>query len=403
MANPQGIYTGLRVLELANENAMYCGKQLAIFGAEVIKIEQPGGDPSRYAGPFAGQIPNRETCLPFAFLNTGKKDLVLDLKTPEGQEIFHKLVKTADVVLETHTQVQAEALGTDYETLRALNPRIIVASVIPFGMKGPRSGWAANSDLIVDAVSGPMADMGEEGRPPLHLGYDILTYAASLYAVIAIQAAYRSCLQTGSGCLIDISQQECMLSWRSQRLGEALLTGQPPKRLGGENYVHQGPVRCKDGLAYLFIGGRWEALKAWMQEVGMDIEVLQDEKYLEHIYEVLTPWDQVLFDKIQELGSHYTKTEFMLEGQKRKLPTGTMETLDTLISNEHFIQRGFFQEIDHPVLGKLQYTSMPARFSEAAQVTGRPAPLLGADTEEILDQLGYDAPAREHLRAQGIV
>ena len=186
-------------------------------------------------------------------------------------------------------------------------------------------------------------------------------------------------------------------------LGLAQIYGENPKRCGGPGYVHQGTIPCKDGLAFLFIGGRWEELKVWMAEEGIDIAPISTPEYDVHTYDVLALWTATLREKLQELGSRYSKTEFMLEAQRRKIPIGAMETIDTLLQNQHFVERGFFEEIHHPKLGTLKYTKAPARFSAAEQVTDRPAPLLGADTERILDSLGYSRPVQQSLREAGVI
>ncbi len=176
------------------------------------------------------------------------------------------------------------------------------------------------------------------------------------------------------GAYIDISQQECLIPWKSNMLGDAqTLRNDPPVS------VSRGLVQCKDGMAFLFIGGKWKTLLDWMEETGIDITVLKDERYECHNYDVLAPWDDVLNDKLQEFGRYYTKTEFMLQGQLRKIPVGALETADTLLENEQLRERDFFHEIDHPVLGKLTYMGPVAKMSALEQDILSRAPLLGED------------------------
>ena len=368
------VYSELKVLDLSDLSAAYCGKLLAAYGAHVLKIEPPGGERTRYMGPFAGRPADPEKSLLFAYTNCGKHSAVLDLTAESDRQKFLTLVSQYDVLIETSTPGTMEALGLDYPSLHAINPRLIVASVTPFGQTGPHRLWKAPTDLILDAMGGPMGNMCLPNRPPLHLGYDILGPASSLYVLIAIQAALHRRVRTGKGAYIDMSQQECLIPWKSNMLGDAqTLRKDPPVS------VSRGLVRCKDGMVFLFIGGKWKALLDWMEETGIDTTVLKDEQYDCHNYDVLAPWDDVLNDKLQEFGRYYTKTELMLQGQLRKIPVGALETADTLLEYEQLRERDFFHEIDHPVLGKLTYMGPVAKMSSLEQDILSRAPLLGED------------------------
>lgn len=396
----RAIYGDLKVLELADINAMYCGKMLAAMGAQVIKIEKPNGDNSRSMGPFAPGDNGCEGSLSFAYYNTGKRDLTLDLNTPLGKEIFLKLISEADVLLETRKPGELEAMGLGYETLKSVNPGLIHASVTPFGQHGRHSSWKADSDLIVDAMGGCMAEVGYVGKAPLHIGYDVMASAGGMYALFAIQAAYHGRLSTGKGVHIDISQQECVAKWRSQALGFAQVNEADQVRKIEGKGVRQGLVNCKDGFCFVMIGGKWKELMTWFSDSGMDVSVFDDPKYLPHTYEVLTRWDQTLLDYFNELGSHYTKSEFMKEGQRRKIPAAVVDLPETLLDNEQYNARGFYVDVDHPVIGKHKYPGAPFIMTESPLCTDIPAPSLGWDTKEILEALGYDA---DELKQQNVV
>ena len=368
------IYSELKVLDLSDLSAAYCGKLLAAYGAHVLKIEPPGGEHTRYMGPFAGGAADPEKSIPFAYANCGKHSAVLDLTTKADRQKFLTLVSQYDVLIETATPGAMGALGLDYNALQKVNRRLIMASVTPFGQTGPHRLWKAPTDLILDAMGGPMGNMSIPDRPPLHLGYDILGPASSLYALVAIQAALHRRERTGIGAYIDMSQQECLIAWKSNMLGDAqTLRKDPPIS------VSRGLVQCKDGMAFLFIGGKWKALLDWMEETGIDTTALKDERYECHNYDVLAPWDDVLNNKLQEFGQYYTKTELMLQGQHRKIPVGALETADTLLENRQLQERNFFHEIDHPILGKLTYMGPVAKMSALEQEVLSRAPLLGED------------------------
>jgi crotonobetainyl-CoA:carnitine CoA-transferase CaiB-like acyl-CoA transferase len=398
------IYGGLKVLELADQpGGMLCGKMLAAYGADVLKIEQPGGDSCRRRGPFYHGEREVEKSLSFAFLNLGKRDITLDLRSEQGRNIFLRLADNADVIIETNAPGQLAEWGLDYAALTKRNPGLIMASITPFGQNGPHSSWRAASDLIVDAMGGPMPEVGMKDQPPLHLGHDLLASAAGMYALFAIQAAYHRRLTSNGGAYIDISMQECFIAWRSQALGFAQLLGEDMEFPGGPGYVRQGLIQCKDGFAFCMIGGKWNELLAWFSDLGLDVSVFDDPKYQEHIYEVLTLWDKPLQEYFDKLGAFYTKEEIMLEGQRRRIPVGAMETGDSLLGNEQFAARGFFIEIEHPVLGRLQYTGSPVIMTESPLILNRPAPLLGANNEEVYHSIGLAKQEIEQLRAAGVI
>lgn len=399
-----GIYEGMTVLEISDVKGMYCGKFMAQLGAEVIKIERPGGDHSRNKGPFAPGEDNKiEKSLSFAYLNTGKKDITLNIETAEGQKIFKELSKTADVIIETLAPEELDCLGIGYETLKKINPGIIVVSITPFGQYGCHSKWRASTDIIPDAMGGCMPDVGYLGKSPLHLGYDIMTSACGLYGAFAIQAAFHSRLLTGMGTHIDISQQEAFSIWRSARLGEAQLAQHDFPLLGGEGYVRQGLVNCKDGFAHVMLGVKFKELLQWFEDEGIDTEVFKDPKY--EIYSIYSQakWDKEILEHFNMLGSKYTKTEFMEEAQRRKIPGCALESPDTLLENKQLNARGYFVEVEHPVIGKYKYPGFAAKMSESKLIVDKPSPLLGADNNEIYKRIGISDEEIENLKAQKII
>lgn len=396
----KGVYEGLTVLDLSDIKGMYCAKSLAGLGATVIKIEKPGGDDSRKIGPFApGEEDKINKSLSFAYLNTGKKDITLDLSQEEGKHIFLQLAEKADVVIETFSPGTMEKWGIGYDDLKQVNSELILLSITPFGQTGPHAGWMASTDLIVDAMGGCMPEVGYVGRSPLHMGYDVMASGVSMFGLFAVQAALHNRLFLHTGIHIDLSQQECLAKWRSQCLGDTQAKEKDtPKKIPGG--TRQGLVNCKDGFCFVMIGGKWKELMQWFTDQGQDVSVFDDPFYFPHTYEVLTPWDDVLLEHFNELGAHYTKAEFMKEGQRRKIPVGVVDTPDSLLDNEQLKARGYFVEIDHPIIGKYLYPGAPAMMTKSPLITNVPAPLLGADNEEIIGTLGYDIEA---LKARGII
>ena len=399
-------YSGMKVLELANVNGMYCGKILAGLGAEVIKIERPGGDDSRKMGPFFHGEKGVENSLSFIYLNTGKKDITLDLATPEGKELFLQLAKDADAVIETYEPGTLENWGLGYDVLSQVNPGLILLSITPFGQTGPHSHWQASTDLIVDAVAGPMHEVGYVDKPPLHMGYDIQACGLSMYGLFALQAAYHNRKFTKKGAHIDLAQSESITVWRDQYLGIVQINDEdhlPPRKSTDPKSIRYKAVECKDGFGYLIIGGKWKELVQWFADSGMDVSVFDDPKYDIYMVDAIHPWDENIMDRVTKLAAQYTTAEFMKEGQRRHIPAGVVEDPASMLKNEQLLERGYFVELEHPVIGKVKYPGAPAILTQSPYDMGRPAPTLGADNDEIYEKLGLSPEARRELAARGVI
>ncbi|OLC11532.1 MAG: CoA transferase, partial [Chloroflexi bacterium 13_1_40CM_68_15] len=241
---------GVRVLELTNFMAgPYCGMLLADMGADVIKVENPkGGDFTRLAGPFVdGHAAG------FMAVNRNKRSLALDLKSARGREVFLRLVKTSDVVVENLRPGTLDDLGVGYSVLAQANPRIILSSTSGFGQTGPYKDRAA-LDLIVQGMSGLMSITGEEGRPPVKVGVPLADLSAALFAAYAILAALRVRDRDGTGQQIDVSLLESAIALEAWETSGYFATGQVPKPLGSAHRINAPyqAVRTSDG--YVTIG-----------------------------------------------------------------------------------------------------------------------------------------------------
>lgn len=397
-------YEGLKVIELeGTTSSMFCGKALAGLGAEVIKIERPGGDPRRKDGPYASNAPEKEKSLSFAYFNTGKKSVSLDLTQKVGRDILLELLADADVLIESFEPGKMKDWNIDYHSLRKKIPSIIMLSITPFGQNGPHSHWHASSDLITDAMGGTMADVGIIGRPPLHLGGDVYASMVGMYGMVAVQAAYHDRKTTGMGAYIDLCEQECLMFWKNQAYGIAQITGNAvPRRK--PDYIKEGLVTCKDGFGYVMIGGKWLEMLQWMKDEGLDTTLFEsDPLYDSYRTEVLTPWNEEVCAAMNELATHYKKTDFMLEGQRRRIPIGMVESVNSLLENEHFKARGCFTEIYHPALGKLTYAGAPVKMTKSPIVTNKRAPLYAEHNQEIFKKLGYMDDELRELACQGVI
>src|SRR5919109_2931972 len=167
---PIGPLTGYRALDLTDEKGVLCGKILADLGVDVIKLEPPGGDPARRLGPFAEDIPNPERSLFWWAFNANKRSITLDLTKPQGRDLFLRMVRVADFIIESFVPGELECLGLSYHTLAQVNPRVILTSITPFGQTGPYATYRA-TDLVVMAMGGSMFLTGDADRPPVRIGY----------------------------------------------------------------------------------------------------------------------------------------------------------------------------------------------------------------------------------------
>ena len=381
------ILENIRVLDIADEKGVLCGKLMADMGAEVIKVEAPGGDATRKVGPFY-ENGNEKESLFSAFYNAGKKSIVLDI-TADDKDTFISLVKTADVLIETSKPGFMEKAGLSYDVLKKINPALVMCSITAFGHSGPWALWEAPSDMITYAAAGAMYEMGEADRPPIQLGYNLLSNGTCFYALTGIMAALVSRENTGLGDYVDISQFEIAGAWRGSELG---FLQQAPDYKISQRKGSQGIMvpanfyKCKDGYAFMMASGRWPDVTAWLKDEGIDLKGKDDPKYLADQGFNKYLWAEIdeVNAMINELSGRYSMTEFMEEAQKRRIPVGSCETVKTILESRQFNARNYFTEIESPIFGKAKYPGKAIGFTAGGMNTSGPAPLPGADTQDIL-------------------
>jgi crotonobetainyl-CoA:carnitine CoA-transferase CaiB-like acyl-CoA transferase len=205
--NMQGMLSPYRVLDLTDEKGLLCGKLLGDLGADVIKIERPGGDPARHIGPFYHDEVDPEKSLFWFAFNSSKRGITLDIESPDGQDIFKRLVKGADFVIESFPPGYMDNLGLGYKALEALNPAVIMVSITPFGQTGPYKDFKT-SDIAAWAMGGQMYLLGEEDRPPIRISHHSQAYLhASCEAAVGATLALSYRTMTGKGQQVDVSVQ----------------------------------------------------------------------------------------------------------------------------------------------------------------------------------------------------
>jgi benzylsuccinate CoA-transferase BbsE subunit len=395
------LLNGLQVLDLADEKASFCSKLLADLGARVIKIERPGGDPSREIGPFLKESQNPKKSLFFFHNNTNKLGITLNLEHEDGKEIFLKLLQRADILVETFPPDYLRQ-GLGFEFLCPVNTGLIHVSVTGFGKNGPRSQHKS-CDLVASAFSGQMYVTGSPSTAPLkpfgHQSY----YSASLFGAVSILLALRKRNRTGKGEHIDISLQEAAISTLDHVMVRYFFENTIAKRQGGAygNYSFC-ILPCKDGHILLAPFQQWETLIEWMDNEGM-AEDLRDKEYREeghrasrinHILQVLEQWTRT-----------HTVQELFESGQLMRFPWAPIQPLKEVLNNPQLKARGFFIEVEHPELRRsISYPGSPYKSSNSSTGRWKRAPLIGEDNVRIYQgELGLSDEELRRLSSLGVI
>ncbi len=388
-----GALSDIRVLDLAIGCAAYCGKLLADLGADVVKIEPPGGEPARHRGQFDR--------LAFAYANTNKRGIVLDFDAAADRETFRALASTADLVLENLPTGHLEDRGLDWNALAARNPGLVLTSISGFGQTGPRAHWRSN-DLVASALGGAMISIGDPEDPPVRLAShqaDVIT--ATLAAGSSLVAlAHRD--RTGRGQHVDVASLEAMAAiTHIAGVGKWLEDGIVPKRVGTGLVasVPSGAYRCKDGLVYLMVNrpAHWEALASWIHERTGNEEVLLPD--FRGPSSNRLPYRELLDVFIGDLTEQLTVSEAYHEGQRRHIAFTPVNTAARILADEHLAARGFFEPLVLEEGRTLRAPGAPYRLSRTPWRIRRPVPAAGAHQDEVL--AAAHAPANRAGRIAG--
>jgi len=405
-----------RVLDLADEKGMLCGKILGDMGADVIKIEPPGGHTARNIGPFYHDEPDPEKSLFWFSLNTSKRGITLNLETADGREIFKRLLKTADFVIESYSPGYLDSLNLGYKEMEKLKPGIILVSITPFGQYGPYKDYKS-SDIVAWAMSGEMSMWGDLDRPPVRISNAPQScYNAGTDAAISALVALFDRGNSGEGQHLDVSVQESLalldgdnrnLLWR--HMGTAPKRGATGMPNSGHTATRLFP--CKDGwVSWSHMGtsvlGPSLPLIKWMQEEGMSTEFLDNFDWKRPDF-MAVPQEEM--DKIDEPTARFfltkTKTEIMEAAVNRGIMMYPVATTVEMLDDKQLASRNFWVDIEHPELGaSIRYPGAFGLFSETPPVISRRAPLIGEHNLEIYrDELGISGEQLTMLKQAGVI
>ncbi|HLB27175.1 MAG TPA: CoA transferase [Dehalococcoidia bacterium] len=419
----------VRVLDLAGEMGQYCTKLLADLGADVIKVEPPGGDPVRNLPPFYHDEADPQKSLFWLNLNTSKRSVTLDLENPEGRRIFEKLAATADVVVESFEPGYLDGLGLGYEGLARLKPDIILTSVTGFGQTGPHARYKA-PDIVGVAMGGVMWLAGEPQDPPNAPPWRQGFISASIIAAAATLMALYGRDVSGEGQHVDVSMQEA-LSIAQETAMQSWDMLQSLRNRGGErgmipvNFPAIGAYQCKDGYVFGYVGtpggAPWSVLLDWLIEEGA-AEDLAKEPYLSFCRDLsvrtlvemfrdtskLGPGIQMLNhvdDVVKRFIAVRGKWEVYEGGQRRRLLIGIVSTPEDIANNPQLQHRRWLTAVEHPELGEtLQYPGPPYRLAATPWAIRRRPPLPGEHNAEVFEgELGIANDELAKLSAEGVL
>ena len=408
-----------RVLDLTTERGLLCGQMLADLGADVIKVEPPGGSPARSIGPFYRDAPHPDRSLYWWAYNSNKRSITLDIEREAGRDPLRRLVEGADFLIESHNPGYLLQHKLGFADLAKINPAIIYVSITPFGQDGPKASYA-DSDLIIMAAGGPLILAGDADRPPVRLSIPQAYLHASADAAVAALAAHHERVRSGLGQHIDVAAvQSVSMATQSNILGAALGAVEPRRMSGG---VKMGPIEIPlvwpalDGyvaMTFLFgsaLGVFTAKLMHFICDQGFCDEATRDKDWIaygEQLFSGAEPLSE--FDRVKELVRNFTrsrtKDELLQLAVERGFLITPVTTVEEVVESPQFASRDYFQNVAHPELGEsFRYPGPFAKFSATPIEYRRRPPTVGEHNSEIYrDELGLSERQLAELTRAGII
>lgn len=389
---------GIKVLDVSQIMAgPYCTMVLGDMGAEVIKVEKAnGGDDSRQMGPY---VEDESTC--FAQINRNKKSISLNLKEEKGREVFYRLAKEADVVVENYRPGVTQSLKIDFDSLKAINPGLIYCSISGYGQTGP-SRHKGGFDLVAQGMSGLMSMTGEPGRRPLKTGVAVYDIGAGLTAIYSILAAYIHRQRSGEGQHLDIAIAECGLPWFTWEAGAYFSEGRVPQATGWRHRVSAPyqAMRVRDG--YMMLGcANQRTWERFCEDVIGRPELMVDERFATNLDRGANV--ETLEAILEDILGQQDRAYWLERCDAAGVPAGPINDFDQAMHDEHYLAREMVLEVDHPTMGRMKTLGFPSKFSATPLAIRQPAPLFAQHTDEVLGEIGLAADEIDALRQQGAV
>jgi len=410
MTMNQGALSGIRILDLSRVLAgPWAGQILADLGAEVIKVERPHrGDDTRHWGPpYLRDSAGVETSEAAYFLatNRGKESVAIDMSQPEGQALIRRLAAESDVLLENFKVGGLAKYDLDYESLRAVNPRLVYCSITGFGQSGPyrqRPGY----DFMIQAMGGLMSITGEaDGHPgagPQKVGVALADVITGLYSTIAVLAALAARQQTGQGQHVDMALLDCQVAVLANQAMNFLATGNAPRRLGNAhpNIVPYQVFASADGYFILAVGNDSQFVRL-CELLGRE-DWAQDPRFASNAARVQNR--EALVAPFEEVFQTRNSAEWLTDLGSCGIPCGPINTIEQVFQDPQVLHRNMRLELPHPAAGTVPLVGSPIKLSETPVETTRPPPMLGEHTDEVLSRVGgLTATELADFRQRGVI
>ena len=406
-----------RILDLSDEKGQLCGKILGDLGADVIKIEHPGGDSSRGIGPFYGDRPDPQKSLFWLAYNMNKRGITLDIHTSDGKEIFEKLIRTADIVIESFCPGYLDGINLGYQVLEKVNPRLILTSITPFGQTGPYADYKA-SDIVLWAMGGMMCLCGDQDRAPVQVSFPQAYLSGAAEAAAATMIALYGRENTGKGQHVDASIHASVPWLAMEGLEFWPMMQRNIKRTGifrestGTGALEREIWRCKDGAVHFVIGGGsigarfMPGLLKWLKEEGVETEALEKINWADFDLRYVSQeaCDAIIQPLQTAMGKH-TKGEIFENTKRCRALVYPINTPADNLGDPHLQARGFWEKMEHSELNAtLTYPGAFCKLSETPIKMRRCAPRIGEHNEEVyVKELGLSKEHFIQLQQLGVI
>lgn len=393
-----GALEGVKVLDLTRVLAgPHCTMILADLGADVIKVEAPGGsDETRFWGPpFQNGVSAYYLCA-----NRNKRSVTVNLKTEEGREIIRTLAKDADVLIHNFKTGSMEKWQLDYETINHINPRLIYCSITGFGETGPYQ-HLPGYDYIIQGMSGLMSITGSEESGPMKIGVAMVDILTGLYSVISIEAALYEREKSGQGQKIDMSLLDTAVSSLANVASNYLISGKVPRRLGNDhpNIVPYSKFKALDGDIIIAVGNDRQFADL-CKVIGIP-QIAEDERYRTNEARVENKLEltKILDDQLQLK----TAAEWIEVFSEKNIPCGPIHTMDRVFEHPQVLARDMVVHVNHPEAGRVKLVGSPIKLSRTKAKIERHPPIAGEHTSEILQQAGFSLEEISQLKENNII